>query len=103
MQGTTGTAERAMSIVRDEQQANSLAQIVAEADTGGRTPHDRFSRFMLMAVPLAWALFQLWYASPLPFQLRIGVFNATEARSIHLAFAVFLGFLAFPAFRTSPR
>ena len=84
-------------------QADQLAQMVAEADTGGRTPNDRFSRFMLMAVPLAWALFQLWYASPLPYQLRIGVFNATEARSIHLAFAIFLAFMAYPAFKHSPR
>ncbi len=94
-----------MSAVRDDDkpQADALARMVAEADTGGRTPADRFSRFMLMAVPLAWALFQLWYASPLPYQLRIGVFNATEARSIHLAFAVFLAFMAYPAFRNSPR
>jgi len=32
-----------------------------------------------------------------------GVFNDTEARSIHLAFAVFLAYLAFPALRRSPR
>ena len=94
-----------MSAVSDDDkpQADALARMVAEADTGGRAPVDRFSRFMLMAVPLAWALFQLWYASPLPYQLRIGVFNATEARSIHLAFAVFLAFMAYPAFKNSPR
>jgi hypothetical protein len=32
-----------------------------------------------------WVIFQLWYASPLPFALRFAVFNDTEARSIHLA------------------
>ena len=83
--------------------SEALARLVAETDTGGRSPHDRFSRFLLLAVPLAWALFQLWYASPLPFQLRIGIFNSTEARSIHLAFAVFLVFTAYPAFASSPR
>ncbi|MEO3999698.1 TRAP transporter permease [Mesorhizobium sp. CAU 1732] len=94
-----------MNAAREETQpqADALARIVAEADTGGRAPADRFSRFMLMAVPLAWTLFQLWYASPLPYQFRIGVFNATEARSIHLAFAIFLAFMAYPAFRSSPR
>ncbi|HEY0439131.1 MAG TPA: C4-dicarboxylate ABC transporter, partial [Xanthobacteraceae bacterium] len=32
-----------------------------------------------------------------------GVFNDTEARAIHLSFALFLGFLAYPALKTSPR
>jgi len=31
------------------------------------------------------------------------LFNSTEARSIHLAFAIFLAFLAFPALKRSPR
>ncbi|RUS59053.1 TRAP transporter fused permease subunit [Pseudorhodobacter sp. E13] len=53
-----------------------------------------------MLVALAWSLFQLWFASPLPFIFGIGVFNDTEARSIHLAFAIFLAFAAFPATRT---
>src|SRR5690606_16057823 len=52
----------------------------------------------------AWSLFQIWYASPLPFTFGIGILNDTEARSLHLAFAMFLAFLAWPAFRTrSPR
>ncbi|MCT7656667.1 hypothetical protein MBH78_22680 [Oceanimonas sp. NS1] len=52
---------------------------------------------------LCWALFQLWYVSPLPFMFNLGIFNDTEARSIHLAFAVFLSFTAFPALKHSPR
>ena len=82
---------------------DSLAAIVAEADTGGRAPTAPTAKAVLFFVPLAWALFQLWYASPLPFMLRVGIFNATEARAIHLAFALFLVFLAYPAFRSSPR
>src|SRR5690606_6922192 len=66
-------------------------------------PRDPFARTVFFVVPLLWALFQLWYASPLPFQLRIGVFNATEARAIHLAFALFLVFTAFPVARWAPR
>ena len=54
-------------------------------------------------MPLVWSLFQLWYASPLPFMFRWGVLNDTEARAIHLAFAVFLAFTAYPAFKRSPR
>ncbi|MGE4451534.1 TRAP transporter permease [Castellaniella sp.] len=79
-----------------------LQQMVAEADTGGRTPQGGVGRFVA-AVALAWSLFQLWVASPLPFVFGIGVLNTTEARAVHLAFAVFLGFLLFPAFKGSPR
>lgn len=83
--------------------ADDLAKIVADADTGGRAPRSRPAQIVLFVVPLLWALFQLWYASPLPFQLRIGVFNATEARAIHLAFALFLVFAAYPATKKAPR
>ncbi len=76
--------------------------IVAEADTGARAPSGIPAK-ILWYVPLAWACFQLWLASPLPFMLRFGIFNSTEARSIHLAFAIFLAFLAFPALKRSPR
>ena len=78
------------------------AAIVAEADTGARSPSGIPAK-ILWYVPLAWAAFQLWLASPLPFMLRFGIFNSTEARSIHLAFAIFLAFLAFPALKRSPR
>ncbi len=76
--------------------------IVAEADTGARSPSGIPAK-ILWYVPLAWAGFQLWLASPLPFMLRIGIFTSTEARSIHLAFAIFLAYLAFPALKRSPR
>jgi TRAP transporter 4TM/12TM fusion protein len=79
-----------------------LQQLVKEADLGGREPGGRVGA-LLALVAAAWSLFQLWYASPLPFILRFGVFNDTEARSIHLAFAIFLAFVAFPAFRWSSR
>ena len=76
--------------------------LVAQVDTGARNP-DGLPGKTLFAVPVAWSLFQLWYASPLPFILGFGVFNNTEARAIHLAFAIFLAFTAFPAFKSSPR
>ncbi len=79
-----------------------LRKLVAEADTGGRKPTGITARFLLV-VALAWSLFQLWIASPLPFTFGILVFNSTETRAIHLAFAVFLAFTAYPAFNRSPR
>jgi len=81
---------------------NDAQDLVAQVDVGARHPSG-FAGKVLFGVPVAWSLFQLWYASPLPFLLGFGVFNNTEARSIHLAFAIFLAFTAFPAFRRSPR
>ena len=82
---------------------DNVEELVAEVDTGGRNPKGAISRNVLFFVPLVWTLFQLWYASPLPFMLNFFVINDTEARSIHLAFAVFLAYTAFPTFKTSPK
>jgi TRAP transporter 4TM/12TM fusion protein len=79
-----------------------LKKIVAEADTGGRKPTGLTAQLLLM-VALAWSLFQLWIASPLPFSLGVFVFNDTESRAVHLAFAIFLAFAAYPALKRSPR
>ncbi|MCE3026939.1 TRAP transporter permease [Salinicola sp. DM10] len=75
---------------------------LAATDTGGRKLTG-FPNRLLLGVAAAWSLFQLWIASPLPFVFGFGVFSATEARSIHLAFAIFLAFMAYPAFKRSPR
>ncbi|WMT91006.1 TRAP transporter permease [Pelagibacterium sp. H642] len=94
------------STARPEEDRGDLSaatQLVAEADLGGRKPDGRFARWLLVLVPLAWSLFQLWYASPLPYSFGFGVFNASEARAIHLAFALVLVFSAYPAFKSSPR
>ena len=77
---------------------SDLDALVASSDTGGRSP-SRPVAILIAATALCWSLFQLWFASPFPFMLRIGVFNDTEARSIHLAFAIFLAFLVFPPAR----
>jgi TRAP transporter 4TM/12TM fusion protein len=84
-----------------------LQDLVAQTDTGAREPGGIPQKIILGAAA-AWSLFQLWIASPLPFLDwpiigSFGVFNDTEARSIHLAFAVFLAFLAYPALKRSPR
>ena len=76
-----------------------LDALVASSDTGGRGATGSVGIF-LTVVALAWSLFQLWIASPIPFIVGWGVFNDTESRSIHLAFAIFLAFAAFPATRT---
>jgi TRAP transporter 4TM/12TM fusion protein len=85
-----------------DDESAKLQELVAKSDTGGRKPGPLVSQLILV-VAVSWSLFQLWYASPLPFTFRIGIFNDTEARAIHLAFAVFLAYLAYPAFKRSPR
>ncbi|MDH3770527.1 MAG: TRAP transporter fused permease subunit, partial [Nitrospirota bacterium] len=85
--------------VKDE---GTRAEAIAEAETGPRNPSGIPAK-VLVVVPLLWSLFQLWYSSPLPFAFVLGVLNDTEARSIHFAFAIFLAYTAFAAFKSSPR
>jgi len=79
-----------------------IRRLVEEADTGGRKPSGLAAK-VVMYTALAWSLFQLWIASPLPFSFGIFVLNDTESRAIHLAFAMFLGYLLFPPLKSSPR
>lgn len=80
-----------------------LQEMIAETESGARNPTGSFSKKVLFGVPLIWTIFQLWYASPLPFIFNFFVINDTEARAIHLAFAIFLSFTAFPTFKKSPK
>ena len=80
----------------------ALEEMVAEADTGARKPLGK-TKHVIFVVALAWALFQLWYASPLPYILNFGVIPDGQARVIHLCFAFLLAFTTFPAFKTSRR
>ncbi|TLX53477.1 C4-dicarboxylate ABC transporter [Stutzerimonas nosocomialis] len=79
----------------------STEELIAQ-EVGARSPLGMMAK-VIAGLALAWSLFQLWIASPLPFVLGFGVFNDTETRSIHLAFALLLAFLAYPATRRSPR
>ena len=94
----------------DQDQSNrqmsdeELQDLVASTDTGARNTGGSVAK-LLAGVALAWSLFQLWIASPLPFMVTdiIPVLNNTETRSTHLAFAIFLAFMAYPALKRSPR
>ena len=79
-----------------------VARLVQEADLGGRRPGGS-ARRLLFGTCIAWSLIQLWYASPLPFAFNVGVMNDSQMRSIHLAFSLFLAFLAYPFVKHSPR
>ena len=86
----------------EQHSSEAIEQIVKEADLGGREPEGKIGVLLALIAGL-WSIFQVWYASPLPFTLGVGIFNDTEARAIHLAFAVFLSFCAYPAFQNSSR
>ncbi len=83
-----------------------LQDLVASTDTGARNPVGIVGK-IVAGVALFWALFQLWIASPLPFSPIFGniipVLNDTQTRSFHLAVAVFLAFMVYPAFKGSSR
>jgi TRAP transporter 4TM/12TM fusion protein len=72
-----------------------LKRLVQEADLGGRKPAGA-AKVIVFAACIGWSLLQLWYASPLPFALRVFVLNDTEMRSLHLGLAVFLAYLVYP-------
>ena len=76
----------------------SAVERFLQTETGGRAGTG-IAAVILFVVPVVWSLFQLWIASPLPYIFEIGLLNSTQERSIHLAFATFLAFAAFPMFK----
>jgi len=83
------------SISIDHSSTEDAAHLVA-AESGSRNPTD-WSGKLILLVALCWSLFQLWYASP------FSLISSSFARPVHLAFAIFLAFLVFPAFKNSPQ
>ncbi|MFK7996018.1 MAG: TRAP transporter permease [Granulosicoccus sp.] len=76
-------------------------------DTGGRNPTGNIG-FFLAFLAFSWSAFQLYVSSFVPFWLadKYGInliFNGSEVRVIHLAFAIALACLSYPLFKKSPR
>ncbi|SNT76877.1 TRAP transporter permease [Paracoccus seriniphilus] len=72
------------------------ARLIEENDLGGRNLTGK-AHLTIAGVALLWSLYQLWIASPFPFWFDFLILNDTLQRSIHLAFALALAFLTFPA------
>lgn len=71
------------------------------SDAGARDSAGNVGK-LLTIVAVVWSLFQVLLASSLANYILPGdVIN--NSRQVHLAFAVFLAFLAYPAFKSSPR
>jgi TRAP transporter 4TM/12TM fusion protein len=86
-------------VAEDGKPSEELQQLVADADTGGRAAGGIAGK-IVFTVAVAWSLFQLWYASPFPFEFGWAILNDTEARSLHLGIGLFLAFLCFPLLKS---
>jgi TRAP transporter 4TM/12TM fusion protein len=78
-----------------------LQELVASSDAGARAPAGSVGTFLAI-VAVVWSLFQVVLASPLSNMLLPGSL-INNSRQIHLAFAIFLAFMAYPMFKSSPR
>lgn len=87
---------------RNNRAGSDITDLVIEKDTGARFPRG-FAGLIIFCVAIAWALFQLWIASPFHASVKFLYFEETQARAIHLAFALFLAYAAYPAFARSSR
>ncbi|WP_101068881.1 TRAP transporter permease [Roseovarius salinarum] len=78
-----------------------LQDLVASSDAGARSPSGPVGTF-LAAIAIVWSLFQVLLASPLSnYVLPADIVN--NSRQVHLAFAIFLAYTAYPALKSSPR
>ncbi len=77
-----------------------LADLVIETEAGARSPTNPFVSKGMIILAFVWSVFQLIVASPMSTVLNL---NGNEIRYIHLAFALILCFLAYPATSKSPR
>ncbi|WP_417270051.1 TRAP transporter permease [Celeribacter sp.] len=78
-----------------------LQDLVASSDAGARNPAGMVG-LLLATVAVVWSLFQILLASPLANYVLPGDM-INNSRQIHLAFAIFLAFMAYPALKSSPR
>jgi len=84
--------------------ATNAQEIVAAADVGGRKLGGKTGR-VFAAIAIAWTLFQLWVASPLPFYFSafLPVLNLDDVKIMHLSFALLLVYASYPARKASPK
>jgi len=79
-------------------QIKQIDKVVEETEGRARILKGWQLKFVAL-IAFLWSLFQLWYASPLPYIVGFGVLIDVPARAIHLGFGLFLVFLTFPFLR----
>ncbi|MEO0944314.1 MAG: hypothetical protein AAFY06_05655, partial [Pseudomonadota bacterium] len=83
-------------------ETQSADDLVAEADTGARNPSISWQANLIIGTCIVWSLFQLYIASKVPGVLAqatgMNIFAniVSQARFVHVAFAIMLATLAFP-------
>ncbi len=89
-------------VTQGELEAQELVEMV---ESGPRKPKGRLASGIIVGLCFIWSCFQLFYAqSPSGLEFSLGSFtfdfdlDSFRARSWHLAFAISLVFLAFPAY-----
>lgn len=92
---------------KDPKSLASAEELVAQVDTGSRIPQNWQGR-MILWVAFAWAVFQIYIASNVPFLLTDWtgiplVVTSANARLIHLSFAIFLASMSFPLLKSSSK
>ncbi|MBC7164970.1 MAG: TRAP transporter permease [Roseovarius sp.] len=80
---------------------DELQEMVASNDGGARNPTGAVG-LLLAVVAVVWSLYQVLLASPLANYVLPGDL-INNSRQIHLAFAIFLAFMAYPMLKSSPR
>ena len=93
-----------------DNQATKADELVAQVESGARNPVG-WERNLIPIICFAWALYQLYIASPLPSMLTVAtkidfflfIGNLSISRKIHLMFALVLATMAFPLFKSSSR
>ncbi len=80
---------------------DELQELVASSDAGARNPVGAVG-LSLAIIAVSWSVFQVILASPLANYLLPGAVN-NNSRLIHLAFALMLGFMAYPAMSRESR
>ncbi len=78
-----------------------LQDLVSSSDGGARNPSGPVG-ILLAVVAVVWSLYQVLLASPVSNYVLPGDL-INNSRQIHLAFATFLAFMAYPMFKRSPR
>lgn len=78
-----------------------LQELVAASDSGSRNPAGSIG-LLLAGVAFLWSVFQVLLASPIAYYVLPGDL-INNSRQFHLAFAMFLAFMAYPALKSSPR
>ncbi|ETX09814.1 C4-dicarboxylate ABC transporter [Marinomonas ushuaiensis DSM 15871] len=86
-----------MSLLEKNTSSIDVDNLVTSNDIGGRKASG-IPLNIILCVAFLWALFQVWIASPFPYMMDSDLlrWNSNQARSIHLAFAIFIVFLSFP-------